>query len=121
MAAREGGSFITTISSSDIKEFRYTTGTSLPVMSEVNVPLFCKRIIRLLTLLKGGWLMLPRKYMVMRQDPSNRCPWLQAVFEMMVLLLLKLPETLYSLLEDGVATAVRMTGLSHLTWMLFNR
>ena len=72
--AREGGSFITTTSCSDIREFRFTRGISLPVMSDVIAPPFYWRIIRLLILPKGVGLLPLCKYRVKRQDLPRRCP-----------------------------------------------
>ena len=94
VVVRKGGSSITTIDGSDIKEFRFTRGTSLPVMSGVSAPPFCWRIIHRLILPKCGWLMPLCNSLVRRQDLPPRGPWeVHAVPEMMLPLLLKLRGT----------------------------
>ena len=105
---RESGLFITTTSGSGIRRCRFTRAISLPVMSDVTVPLFYWRIARLLILPRGGGLLLLCQYLVKRQDLPPLCPLsviLQAVPEMMLPLHSKIPGTLYSSLEDWVVAA----------------
>ena len=68
MEVREGGLFVTTTSCSDTREFRFTRGISLPVMSDVTAPPFCWRIVRILIPPKSGGLLPLCQYLGMRQD-----------------------------------------------------
>ena len=94
VVVRKGGSSITTIDGSDIKEFRFTMGTSLPAMSGVSAPPFCWRIIHRLILPKSGWQMPRCNSVGRRQDLPPRSPCkVHAVPEMMLPLPLKLRGT----------------------------
>ena len=94
VVVRKGGSSIATIDGSDIKEFRFTMGTSLPAMSGVSAPPFCWRIIHRLILPKSGWQMPRCNSVGRRQDLPPRGPWeVHAVPEMMLPLSLKLRGT----------------------------
>ena len=94
VVVRKGGSSITTIDGSGIKESRFTMGTSLPAMSGVSAPPICWRIIHQLILPTSGWQMTRRNSVGRRLDLPPRGPVeVHAVPEMMLLLPLKLRGT----------------------------